>query len=74
MKYSVLYEVYASTRVEVELSKSATRDEVIAAANKIGPNASVCHQCSRSIEVGDIGGVLEVLDDKGDEIPGKRKK
>lgn len=74
MKFTVLYEVYASTYVEVDLPKGSTREQIIEAADEKGPHASVCCQCSEDIEVSDIGGVLEVLDEHGEEVKDKKPR
>lgn len=66
-KFTVLFEVYASTSVEVEMPADSTREAII---DKAAPDAhaSVCHQCSKDVEISDVGDALEVLDEKGDEI------
>lgn len=72
--YSVLYEVYASTSVDITVPVGTSRDDIIALADK-EVCASVCHQCSKEVEISDVGPVLEVLDDHGnDAFPEKKPK
>lgn len=61
--YSVMHTVYASTVTEVEA------DSVEQAIELAGMNASysVCNQCSKNIEVSDLGEAVQVINlDTGD--------
>jgi hypothetical protein len=55
-KWVVIFQVYASTRVEVD---AETADEAVTVATK-KTHVSICHQCSRHLEVGDLGEILEI--------------
>ena len=58
-KYSVQFEVYASTVVIVE-AESEEQAREIALQNAYAP--CLCHQCSDDVEIGDIGDITEVLE------------
>lgn len=72
-KFTVIYEVYASTYVEVDCPKGATREQIIEAADR-EVSASVCHQCASEVEIGDIGDVTAILDENGAEMPKDKPK
>jgi len=56
MKYWVTFEVYASQTVEVEASSEEQARE--RAYRKAG--VSLCHECSRDIDIADIGEITNV--------------
>lgn len=58
MKYLVIFEVFASTSVEVE---ATSREEAEQKASRCA-HASVCCQCSRHVQIDDVGGVVDVVE------------
>ncbi|SER56025.1 hypothetical protein SAMN05216409_1511, partial [Pseudomonas lutea] len=56
-EYNVMFEVFASTSVTVQ----ADSVEQAKALAEIEASTSLCHNCSRSLNVSDVGEVLEVL-------------
>lgn len=56
-EYSVMLEVFASTSVTVDADSV---EEAMALA-ALEASTSICHHCSRKLNVSDVGEVLEVL-------------
>lgn len=57
MKYLVVFEVYASTTVEVE---AGSEEEARDLANEKAYCPSVCQYCANEVEISDIGDITEV--------------
>lgn len=55
MKFYVTFEVYASTTIEVEAD---TKEEAEEIAKDAVYAPSLCHQCSRHLDIGDVGEIL----------------
>lgn len=55
MKFYVTFEVYASTTVEVEAD---TKEEAEELAKDVVYTPSLCHHCSRHLDIGDVGEIL----------------
>jgi len=58
-KFSVQFEIYASTSVTVEADNEEQARE-IATKNAYAP--CLCHQCADDLDIGDIGEITEVLE------------
>ena len=56
-EYSVMLEVFASTSVTVDADSVEEAMDLAA----LEASASICHHCSRKLNVSDVGEVLEVL-------------
>lgn len=55
-KWFVVFNVYASTSMQVEAD---TEEEARELAEQ-NVHVSLCHQCSREVDIGDVGEILEV--------------
>ena len=62
--YSVMYIVHAATTVDV-MAESVEESKEIADREV---HASVCHHCSSIIDVGDIGDIIQVMDEDSGEV------
>ena len=58
MKYSVAISVDATVHVDVEAESKEAAERAAYKAARV----SICHQCSRGLDVGDLGDVLDVTE------------
>jgi hypothetical protein len=57
-KYLVIFNVHASASAEVKAESREEAEEK--AARKVHP--SVCHQCARDVQIGDVGEVVDMIE------------